>query len=129
MIPLQSTGGDSTILIELFLFLITCCSTYIAWRARKIWTRFDKLTGQVDTNSMLLMGDEETPYNGIVPKVEDHEKRLQRHKRVLKRLKRALEREDAISGETLVDDLGFDTDTMRDGGSGYPDGVDPREGD
>jgi len=133
MIPLQSTGGDSTILIELFLFLITCCSGYIAWRAREIWTRFDKLTEQVNFNSKLLTGVEDTGWDGLQDDVKANKNKIQENRGILNRVRRALVREDILTDESYNEDAfyrgGSDDDTIPDGGPVWPEGHDPREGD
>lgn len=97
MTPLQTVAGADLILVELFLFVITGCASYIAYRTRQIWSRIDSLTDQVDTNSRILVGEEGEPYDGVIPEVKENSARLKQHKQLLQRLRAAMEREGHIA--------------------------------
>ena len=109
------TGGD-LILVEVFLFVITACAGYIAWRARQMYNQLDSLTEQVQMNSMHLVGQEGTPYDGIVPKVTENRNQIKDNHNLIQRIQRSLEREGIIAEDSYSTHLRWGGNAATDGG-------------
>jgi hypothetical protein len=102
---LQSVGaGGDLILVELFLFVISCCAGYAAWRLRQIYSRVNNLVDDVEDHELVIFGKDGSGFEGVEEKSVKNEERTQENRkqikvvsRVVSRVLRVLERRDYIN--------------------------------
>lgn len=125
MTPLQA--GFDLILVEVFLFVITGCVSYIAWRARQIWHRIDGLVDDVDEHDLIIFGKDGSGFEGVQEKSIRNEERISENReqvkllsRVVSRIKRALVREGVISEQHYAEVQPWTPDDFTRGGDADP---------